>query len=51
MMQRIFADTNVIIDFLGERKPFYESAANIVTLAQTQNVVLLLTPFSLATAS
>jgi predicted nucleic acid-binding protein len=51
MMQRIFADTNVIIDFLGERKPFYESAANIITLAQKRNIELLLTPISLATAS
>jgi len=32
-MKKIFLDTNIIIDFLGERENFYEPAAKILTLA------------------
>ena len=30
---KLFLDTNVMLDFLGERDPFYISAAKIATLA------------------
>ncbi len=33
MKEKLFLDTNVVIDLLGEREPFYESAAKIATLA------------------
>lgn len=33
MIEKLFLDTNVVIDLLGERAPFYESAAKITTLA------------------
>ncbi len=30
-MRKVFIDTNILIDFLGEREPFYEAAARIVS--------------------
>lgn len=33
MKKKLFLDTNIVIDLLGEREQFYESAAKIVTLA------------------
>ena len=33
MKEKLFLDTNVVIDLLGEREPFYESAAKIASLA------------------
>ena len=33
MKNKVFLDTNIVIDLLGERKPFYTSAAKIATLA------------------
>jgi len=32
-MIRLFWDTNILLDLLGKRTPFYESAAKIATLA------------------
>lgn len=34
MSKRIFIDTNIMLDFLGERKPFYDPIAKIATLAE-----------------
>lgn len=31
-MKRIFLDTNVIIDFLEQREPFFKAAANVIDL-------------------
>ena len=33
MNSRLLLDTNVVLDLLGEREPFYEAAARIATLA------------------
>lgn len=49
--KRIFLDTNVMLDFLGERKPFYESAAKIVTLAEKDNFIAVVSPISYTTVS
>ena len=48
-MQRIFLDTNVVIDFLGERKPFYESVAKILTLADNKKIKIFTSPTTIAT--
>ncbi|CAN5304149.1 PIN domain-containing protein [soil metagenome] len=37
-MNNIFLDTNVIIDFLADRKPFSEFAAAIFTLADNEAI-------------
>jgi hypothetical protein len=33
MIDRLFFDTNIVLDLLGEREAFYDSAAKIVTLS------------------
>ena len=33
-MKRVFLDTNVLIDYLAHREPFFEEAAIIVSLAK-----------------
>lgn len=33
MMDKLFLDTNVVMDLLGEREPFYLAAATIATLS------------------
>ena len=33
MKTKLFIDTNVMLDLLGERVPFYNSVAKIATLA------------------
>jgi len=48
-MTRIFLDTNVILDLLAERKPFYESIAKLATLADQKKLVLVTTPLSFTT--
>ncbi len=47
-MQKVFLDTNIVIDFLGERVPFYESAARIMTLADKKKIQLFITPVTIA---
>lgn len=37
-MQKIFLDTNIVIDFLGERANFYQPAAKILTLADQKKI-------------
>lgn len=48
-MRKIFLDTNVILDLLAERKPYYESIAKIVTLADRKELFLLTSPISFTT--
>ena len=47
-MQKIFLDTNIIIDFLGEREGFYDSAAKIMTLADHKKIKILTSPSSIS---
>ncbi|KOS06774.1 twitching motility protein PilT [Flavobacterium akiainvivens] len=37
-MHKLFLDTNVVIDLLGEREPFFEDIAEIATIADNQNL-------------
>ena len=47
-MQRIFLDTNIVIDFLGEREGVYESAAKIMTLADHKKIKVFTSPTSIS---
>lgn len=47
MMQRIFLDTNIILDFLGEREKFYEPAAKVMTLADKKQIEIFTTTTSI----
>lgn len=48
---RLFWDTNVMLDFLGEREPFYLSAAKIATLADKRSLQIVVSSLSYATIS
>ncbi|MEQ6122046.1 PIN domain-containing protein [Reichenbachiella sp. MALMAid0571] len=51
MRERIFIDTNVMLDLLGERNPFYEPIAKIATLAEKKTLTLVVSPISFATVN
>ena len=48
-MTRLFLDTNVILDLLGERIPFFESIAKVATLADQKKIILVVSPLSFTT--
>ncbi len=50
-MKRLFLDTNIMIDLLGERKPFYSPIAKIATLAEKGDLVMVVSPVSYATVN
>ena len=47
-MQKIFLDTNIALDFLGEREGFYEPAAKILTLADQKKIQIYTSPTSIS---
>ncbi|PQJ74395.1 type II toxin-antitoxin system VapC family toxin [Polaribacter gangjinensis] len=51
MIKRIFIDKNVMLDFLGERKPFYDPIAKIATLAEKEKLIMVVSPISFATVN
>lgn len=48
---RLFLDTNVMLDLLGEREPFYISAAKIATLADKAALQIIVSALSYSTVS
>lgn len=48
-MNRILLDTNVMLDLLGERVPFYDSIAKVATLADQKKLTLIVSPLSFTT--
>lgn len=48
---RLFIDTNVMLDFLGEREPFYLASAKIATLADKGKIEMIASALSYATVS
>lgn len=48
---KLFLDTNIMLDFLGERKPFYIPAARIATLADKRKLKIIVSALSFATVS
>lgn len=48
---KAFIDTNVMLDFLGERETFYLSAAKIATLADKGKIEIIVSALSYATVS
>lgn len=49
-MQKVFLDTNIILDFLGEREGFYEAAAKVLTLADQKKIQLFTSAVSITNA-
>lgn len=50
-MQKLFLDTNIVLDFLGEREPFYDSTAQLLSLADLKRIQLATSALSFATVS
>lgn len=50
MRDKLFLDTNVVVDLLGEREPFYESVAKIATLADKGIIQLIVSALTYSTA-
>ena len=48
-MQKVFLDTNIVIDFLGEREGFYDAAAKVMTLADQKKITTYVSPTSIST--
>jgi predicted nucleic acid-binding protein len=51
MKTRLFLDTNIMLDFLGERHPFYDSIAKIATLADKGQISIIVSALSYSTVS
>lgn len=49
MIPKLFIDTNIIIDLLGERVPYYESIAKVATLADKGKIKMVASAFSYPT--
>jgi len=49
-MTRIFIDTNIILDLLLDRHPFYEDAAIIASLAEKGRIELVISALSITNA-
>ena len=47
-MKKVFVDTNIIIDLLGQRKSFYEDSQDFFTYAQDANIKLIVSALSFA---
>ncbi len=48
-MDKLFLDTNIVLDLLGEREPFYAAAAQIATLADIGKVKLVVSALTYPT--
>lgn len=49
MKDKLFIDTNLMLDLLGEREPFYNSTAKIATIADKGKVELIVSALSYST--
>ena len=47
----VFLDTNIVIDLLDKREPFYIDAVKLFTLAYQKKITLFVSPMTYATAS
>lgn len=51
MKDRLFLDTNIMLDLLGQRQPFYDSIAKIATIADRGEIHLAVSALSFATVN
>lgn len=51
MKAKVFIDTNIMLDFLGERQPFYVPIAKLATLADKGKLKMIVSPLSFATVN
>lgn len=48
---RVFLDTNVVIDFCGQRAPFFDAAAEIIDMAKRGEIDLVISSLSFVNAA
>lgn len=48
MKEKIFVDTDIIYDLLAKREPFYQSAAQLFTLADEEKITITVSALSFA---
>jgi predicted nucleic acid-binding protein len=49
-MENVFVDTNIIIDLLAKREPFYKDAQDLFTLSDKKEIQLCISSLSFANA-
>lgn len=47
-MKKLFIDTNIVLDLLGKREPFYDNAAKLFSLADRGKVKLYISSLTVA---
>ena len=47
-MKKLFVDTNIVIDLLARREPFYVEAAELFSLADKRHVELSISSLTIA---
>ena len=50
-MKKLFIDTNILIDLLARREPFYDEAARLFSLADRKKVLLHVSALTFANAN
>lgn len=50
-MKKVFVDTNIVIDLLSRRKPFFEEAATLFSLADKKKIELSVSSLTIANTS
>ena len=50
-MKKIFIDTNIVIDLLSRRNPFFEEAASLFSLADKKQIELSVSSLTIANTS
>ena len=50
-MKRLFIDTNIVIDLLSRREPFYDESANLFSLADKKVIELYISSLTVANTS
>ncbi len=51
MKPKVFLDTNIVLDLLGKRDPFFEDIAKIATLAEQGELTLVISALSYSTVN
>jgi predicted nucleic acid-binding protein len=51
MKKRVFIDTNIMLDLLGERHPFYNPIAQLASFADLKKITIVVSPISFATVN
>ncbi len=50
-MKKLFIDTNIVIDLLSRREPFYGESAELFSLADQKNIELYISSLTIANTS